>query len=404
MPTFDPMRPTAGGIFFERNLRTKIFLRTKKTFELFERLWVGCFAENIVIICSTQLFVRVGFFRFSLQPPKCPESVFSKCGGFFFERTFEWWNEDIFRTKRCGVYKYTYRPAVNNGTAQPPVSLSNVAFSVLAHDSLPDTCTATWSFFFVCSLSPPPASSLSPSPASSSSCLPPLFVGVLLFFVGLFAFTCFFLALGAGTPTVALLLRCVASGRNTILPYGMPHGILVLCRDPIDCTGTAQFGLLLQDVSGYLHSPGAPLRNRHSSPRSPTVLFLEGEPCPRQCPSVWNLCLVSFVFIVIISRRRLLLLIFFSLFELRTLRTLTQQQLCLLLQRLLIRWPCSWSLLRLLCLPVRRENFRKVLYPSSGHNRLWIFAPHASTGRPRFFFREMQRGTTLAENHPCWQR
>ena len=83
----------------------------------------------------------------------------------------------------------------NNRTAQPPASLSNVAFSVLAHDSLPDTCTATVSFFLV--------SSLSPSPASSSSGLPPLFVGVFLFFFGLFAFTFFFLALGAGTPPVA---------------------------------------------------------------------------------------------------------------------------------------------------------------------------------------------------------
>ena len=57
--------------------------------------------------------------------------------------------------------------------------------------------------------------------------------------------------------------------------------------------------------------------------------------------------------------------------------------------------------------PVRRENLSKVLYPSSGHNGLWIFAPHASTGRRPFFFgclRGMQRGTTLAEIHPCWQR
>ena len=83
----------------------------------------------------------------------------------------------------------------NNRTAQPPVSLSNVAFSVLAHNSLPDTCTATSSFFSVSTLSPPPA--------SSYSGLPPLFVGVFLFFFGLFAFTFFFLALGAGTPLVA---------------------------------------------------------------------------------------------------------------------------------------------------------------------------------------------------------
>ena len=83
----------------------------------------------------------------------------------------------------------------NNRTAQPPVSLFNVAFSVLAHDSLPDTCTATSSFFSISSLSPPPA--------SSSSCLPPLFVGVFLFYFGLFAFTFFLLALGAGKPPVA---------------------------------------------------------------------------------------------------------------------------------------------------------------------------------------------------------
>ena len=141
----------------------------------------------------------------------------------------------------------------------------------------------------------------------------------------------------------------------------MPHGRVVVCRDPIDFTGTAQFGLLLQDVSGYLRSPGAPLRNRHSSPRSPLVLLLQGKPCPRECPLVWNLCLLSFVFIVIISGRRLLLLIsgmrlllliFYSLFELLTLRTLTRQQLCLFLRRFLSRWLCSWSLLRLLCLLV----------------------------------------------------
>ena len=126
----------------------------------------------------------------------------------------------------------------------------------------------------------------------------------------------------------ALLLRCVASGHNTIPSPCMSHGRLVVCRDPIDCTGTAQFGLLLQDVPGYLRSQGAPLRNGHSSPRCPLVLLLEGKPCPRQCPSVWNLCLLSFVLIVIISGRRLLLLIsgrrlllpiFFSLSELLTL-------------------------------------------------------------------------------------
>ena len=105
-----------------------------------------------------------------------------------FERRF-------FRRKRRGIYQCTYRPAGNNRTAQPPVSLFNVAFSVLAHDSLPDTCTTASSFFSV--------SSLSPSPASSSSCLPLLFVGVFLFFFGLFAVTCFFLAFGAGTPPVA---------------------------------------------------------------------------------------------------------------------------------------------------------------------------------------------------------
>ena len=76
--------------------RLGYFLRTKKIFELFERLWGGCFAANVVLKCSTQLFLRVWFFRFSLQPPKCPENVFSKCGGFFFERTFECSNEDIF--------------------------------------------------------------------------------------------------------------------------------------------------------------------------------------------------------------------------------------------------------------------------------------------------------------------
>ena len=144
---------------------------------------------------STQVLLRVWLCRFSLQPPKCPENVFSKRGGFFFERTFERSNEDIFRRKQRGVYKCTYRPAGNNRTTQPPVSLSNVAFSVLAHDSLPDTCGATSSFFSV--------SSLSPSLASSSCCLPPLFVGVFLFFFGLFAFTFFFLALGAGPPSVA---------------------------------------------------------------------------------------------------------------------------------------------------------------------------------------------------------
>ena len=90
---------------------------------------------------------------------------------------------------------FTNARTCNNRTAQPPVPLANVAFSVLAHDPLPDTCTATSSFFSV--------SSLCPSPASSSSCLPPLFVGVLLFFFGLFAFTFLFLALGARTPPVA---------------------------------------------------------------------------------------------------------------------------------------------------------------------------------------------------------
>ena len=75
---------------------------------------------------------------------------------FFFERTFECSNEDIFRRKRRGVYKCTYRPAGNNRTAKPTVSLSNVAFSVLAHDSLPDTCTATSPFFFRIPLGIPP--------------------------------------------------------------------------------------------------------------------------------------------------------------------------------------------------------------------------------------------------------
>ena len=108
---------------------------------------------------------------------------------------------------------------------------------------------------------------------------------------------------------------------------------------------------------------------------------------PTQCSSLWNLCLLSFVFIVIISGRRLLLLIsgrrlllfiFFSLFEPLTLRTLTRQQLCLFLRRLLSRWLRSWSLLRLLCLFVRREDLGKVLCPLSGHDGLWIFAPHTA--------------------------
>ena len=161
---------------------------------------------------------------------------------------------------------------------------------------------------------------------------------------------------------------------------------------------------------------GRDFQNRHSSTRPPLVLLLEGKPCPRQCPSVWNLCLLGFVFIVIISGRRLLLLIsgrrlllliFFSLFELLTLRTLTGQQPCLFLRRFLSRWLRSWSLLRLLCLLVRRENLGKVLCPSSGHNGLWIFAPHTSSGRRRFFFgclRGMQRGTTLAQVDPRWHR
>ena len=184
------------GVFSSNEtFKRRLFLRTKKNFELFERLWGGCVAANIVMKCSTQLFLRVWFFQSSLQPPECPENVFSNCGGFFFQRTFECSNEDIFRRKGRGVSKCTYRPTGNNRTAQPPVSLSNVAFSVLAHDSLPDTCTTASSFFSV--------SSFSPSPASSSSCLPPLFVGVFLFFSGLFAFTCYFLALGAGTPPVA---------------------------------------------------------------------------------------------------------------------------------------------------------------------------------------------------------
>ena len=191
----------------------------------------------------------------------------------------------------------------------------------------------------------------------------------------------------------ALLLRCVASARNTIIPHGILHGTLVVCREPLDCTGTAKFALLLQDVPGYLHSPGAPLPNRHSSPHSPLALLLEGKPCPRQYPSVCNLYFLSFVFIVIILGRRLLLLISFSSFELRTLRTLTRQQLCLLLWR-----PRSWSLLRLLCLPVRREILGKVLYLSSGHDGMWIFAPHTSTGRQRFFFWLPQGNATW--NHP----
>ena len=75
--THAPMRPTAGGIFFERNLRTKIISSNEEIFELLERLWGGRFAANIVIKCSTQVFLRVRFFGFSLQPPKCPENMFS---------------------------------------------------------------------------------------------------------------------------------------------------------------------------------------------------------------------------------------------------------------------------------------------------------------------------------------
>ena len=164
----------------------------KKILELFERLWGGRLAANIVIKCSTQVFLRVWLFGFSLQPPKRPENVFSKCGGLSSNEPSNVRTKIFFEENDAA---FTNAHTGNNRTAQPPVSLSNVAFSVLDQDSLPDTCTATWSFFSV--------SSLSPSPASSSSCLPPLFVAVFLYLFGLLAFTFFFLALGAGTPSVA---------------------------------------------------------------------------------------------------------------------------------------------------------------------------------------------------------
>ena len=86
---FCPRDPLRGVFSSNETFERRLFLQTKKFFELFERLWGGRFAANIAIQWSTQVFFRVWFFGFSLQPPKCPENVFSKCGGLFFERTFE---------------------------------------------------------------------------------------------------------------------------------------------------------------------------------------------------------------------------------------------------------------------------------------------------------------------------
>ena len=83
-----PRDPPLGVFSSNETFERRLFLRTKKFFELFERLWGGRFAANIVIKCSAQVFLRVWFFGFSLQPPKCPENVFSKCGGLFFERRY----------------------------------------------------------------------------------------------------------------------------------------------------------------------------------------------------------------------------------------------------------------------------------------------------------------------------
>ena len=105
----------------------RLFLRTKKRFELFEHLCCGLLAAHIAIQCSTQVFLRVWFFGFSLQPPKCPENVFSKCGGLFFEPTFECWNEDIFRRKGRSVYKCTYRQQQNRRTINVPVRCSSLS-------------------------------------------------------------------------------------------------------------------------------------------------------------------------------------------------------------------------------------------------------------------------------------
>ena len=81
----DPWNPPLGVFSSNETFERRFFLRMEKSFELFERLCCGRFAANIAIKCSTQVFFRVWFFGFSLQPPKCPENVFLKCGGLFFE-------------------------------------------------------------------------------------------------------------------------------------------------------------------------------------------------------------------------------------------------------------------------------------------------------------------------------